>query len=47
MSRVYHSGIVLTGGWTVARRPIAPLGGDPADAGSPVTITPLFVAEGL
>jgi hypothetical protein len=47
MSRVYHTGVALTGGRPVARRPIAPLRDDPVDAGSPVTFTPLFVAEGL
>jgi hypothetical protein len=46
MSKVYHTGVALTGGRPVARRPIAPLYGGPIDAGLHGTITPLFVTEG-
>jgi hypothetical protein len=46
MFRVYHTGVVPTGGRREARRQIGPLCGDPVDAGVHVTITPLFVTEG-
>ena len=46
MFRVYHTGVALTGGRPVARRPIAPLHGNPVDAELRTAITPLFVTEG-
>jgi hypothetical protein len=46
MSRVYHTGVALTGGRLLARRPIALLRGDAIDAGLHVTITPILVTEG-
>ena len=47
MSRVYHTGVALTGGLPVALRPIALKCDDPADAGLHVTITSLLFTEGL
>jgi hypothetical protein len=47
MSRVYHTGVALTGGQPVARRSITSLYGDPVDAGLHVTITPTLCTEGL